>query len=162
MERLFVRNPLVLDVTLTFSFKTLRYFFSGPWPLFSSKRLLTILLLCLCLFDVTSNQQYVLLHRHIISVNLNSCLKRPGFLLSCCIHFTQDVRGQKKATTSAAKLSTQSFDRSICHSALNSGLIQSSCSFSAIASYSESVSISNSSKLPTSHGEEIVVKLEHS
>ena len=99
------------------------------------------------LLEVTSKQQYVLLHRHNISVHLNSSLKRPGSLLSCCSCFTQHVRGKKFATASAVKVSTQSFDRNLCHSSLISGLIQASSSFSARARCSKSVSISNSSNL---------------
>ena len=64
-----------------------------------------------------------------ISVHLNSSLKRPGSLLSCCLCFTQHVLGKNFATASAVKLSTQSFDRNLCHFVLISGLIQSSSSF---------------------------------
>ena len=66
-------------------------------------------------------------------------------LLSCCLRFTQHVRVKKFATASAVTLSTQSVDRNLCPSALISGLIQSSNSFSARARYSDSMSISNSS-----------------
>ena len=58
--------------------------------------------------------------------------------------------GEIIATASAVKLSTQSFDRNFCHSALISGLIQSSSSFWARTRYSEPVSISNFSNLVTS------------
>ena len=113
----------------TFSFKTLRYFSSGPWPICTSTRLLIPLLLNLSLVEVTSKQQYVLLHRHNISVHLNSSLKKPGSLLSCCLCFTKHVLGKKFATASAVKLSTQSFDRNLFHCALISGLVQSCSSF---------------------------------
>ena len=95
-------------------------------------------------------EQHVFLHRHNTSVHLNSSLNRPGSLSSCCLCFIQHVLGKKIATASAVKLSTQSFDRNLCHSALISGLIQSSRSFSARASYSESVSFSSSLNLFTS------------
>ena len=147
---LFVRNPLLFEVTFTFSFKTLRYFSSGPSPFCSSTRLLRPLLLKLGSLEVTSSQNYVLLHRHNISVHLNSSLKRPGSLLLCCLCFAQPIRGKKFATASAVKLLTQSFDRNLCHPAVISGLIQSSSSFLARARYSESLSISNSSNLFTS------------
>ena len=130
-------------------FKTLRCFSSGPSPLCSSTRLLRPLLLKLSLLNVTSLQQYVLLHRHNISVHLNSSLNRPGSLLLCCLCFTQHVRGKKLATASAVKFWTRSFVRNLCDSALISGLIQSSSSSSARARYSKSVSISNSSNLFT-------------
>ena len=73
-----------------------------------------------------------------------------GSLLSWWLCITQHVRGKIFATASAVKLSTQSIARYLCHSALNSGLIQSSSSSSARARYSESVSISNSSNMFTS------------
>ena len=41
----FFRNPLLFEVTFAVSFKTLRYFSSGPPPLCSSTRLLRPLLL---------------------------------------------------------------------------------------------------------------------
>ena len=131
---MFVRNPLLFQMTFTVSFKTLRFFSSGPSRLCYSTRLLR-------------QQQYVLLQRHNISVHLNSSLNGPDPLLSCCLCFTQYVLGKKIDTTSAVKVSTQSFDRNLCHSAPVSGLIQSSSSFSARARYSESVSISNFSNL---------------
>ena len=137
-------------MTFTFSFTTLRYFSSSPSPLCSGRRLVGPLLLDLGLLEVTSYQQYVLLHRHNISVHLNSSSNRPGSLLSRCLCFTQQALGNKIATASAVKLSTQSFDRNLRHSALISGLTQSSSSFSARAIYSESVSISNPSNLFTS------------
>ena len=56
---------------------------SGPLPLCVSTGLLRPLLLNLGLLEVTSYQQYVLLHRHNICVHLNSSLNRPGSLLSC-------------------------------------------------------------------------------
>ena len=137
-------------MTFIFSFKTLRYFSIGPSPFFLRTRLLRLLLLNLSLLEVTSKQQYVLLHRHNTSVHLNSSLKRPGSLLSCCLCFTQHVQCRKFATAQAVKLSTQSFDRNFCHFALISCLIQFSSSFAASARYNESVSISNSSNLFTS------------
>ena len=140
---MFVRNPLLFEVTFTVSFKILRHFSSRPLPLCSSTRLLRLLLLNLILIQVTLWQQYVLLHRHNISVHLNSSLNRPGSLLSLCLCFTQHVLGKKFATASAVKLPIQSFARKLCHSALISGLIQSSSFFSARARYSESVSFSN-------------------
>ena len=82
-------------MTFTFSFKTLRYFSSGAWPLCSSTRLLRPSLLNLNFLELTSYQQYVLLHRHNISVHLNSSLKRPGPLLSCCLCFTLPFRGEE-------------------------------------------------------------------
>ena len=147
---LFVRNPLLFEVTFTFSFKTLRYFSSGRSPLCSSTRSLRPLMLNLSFLKVTSKQQYVLLHRHNVSEHLNFSLKRPGSLLSCCLCFTQHVRGRKFATLSAVKQLTQSFYRNLCPSVLISGLVQSSSSFSARARFSESVSISDSSNLFTS------------
>ena len=59
----------------------------------SSTRLLIPLLLNFSSLEVTS--QYVLLHRHNISEHLESSLKRPGYLLSCCLHFTQHVHRKK-------------------------------------------------------------------
>ena len=85
------------------------------------------------ILEVIWELQYVLLHRHNISVNLNSSLKRPDSLLLCCFCSSQHVRGKKFATASAMKLSIQSFDRNLYHSALISSLIQSSSSFSAKA-----------------------------
>ena len=58
-----VRNHLLFEVTFIFSFKTLRYFSSGPTPLCSSTRLFRTLLLNICLLEVRSYQQYVLPHR---------------------------------------------------------------------------------------------------
>ena len=92
----------------------------------------------------------VCLTTHNMSVHLNSSLKRPGSFLSCRLCFTQDVRGKKFATASAVKLSTQSIDRNLCYSALISGLIQSSSSFSARARNSEYVSNSNTFNMFTS------------
>ena len=54
------------------------------------------------LLEVMSKQQYVVLHRQNISVHLNFSLKRPGSPLSCCLCFTQHVRGKKFATAAAA------------------------------------------------------------
>ena len=51
----------------------------------------------------------------------------PSYHVFLC--FTQHVRGKQIARASAVKLSTQSFDRNFCHSALISGLIQSSKSY---------------------------------
>ena len=96
---------------------------------------------------VTSYQQYVSLHRHNVSVHLNSSLKTPGSLLSCCLCFTQHVWGKKFVTGSAVKLMKQSVDRNLCHSALVSGRIQSFSFFSARARYKKSVSIASSSNL---------------
>ena len=84
----------IVEVTFTFSFRTLRYFSSGPSPLCSSTCLLRPLLLSLSLLDVTSLQQYIFLHRHKITVHLNSSLNRPSSLLSCCLCFTQHVLGK--------------------------------------------------------------------
>ena len=64
---------------------------SGPSMLCSSTRLLRSLLLNIGLLESTSYQQYVLQHRHNISVHLNSSLNRPRSLLSCCLCFTQHV-----------------------------------------------------------------------
>ena len=154
--KLFIGSSRVLDcsessfVTFTVSFKTLRYFSSGPTPLCSSTHLLGALLLNLGLLEVILLQQYVLLHRHNNSVHLNSSLKRPGSLLSCFLCFTQHVGGKIFTTASALKLSTRSFDQNLCHSALSSGLIQSSSSLSAREKYNESVSNSNFPDLFTS------------
>ena len=112
---MFVRNSLLFEVTFTVSFKTILRFSCGPSPLCISTRLLRPLLLNLSFLKVTSWQQCLLLHRHNISVHLNSSLSRPGSLLSCCLSLTQYVRGKKIATASAVKLSTQSFDRNLCH-----------------------------------------------
>ena len=92
---------------------------------------------------MTSWQQYVLLHKHIISVHLNSSLKKPRSLLSNCFCFTQHVWGNEYAAASAVKLSIQSSDRNLSPSVIISGLMQSSSPFSARARYSVSVSISN-------------------
>ena len=140
-------DSYMFEVTFIFSFRTLRYFYSCPSTFCSSTRLLRASLLNLGLLEVSSLQQYVLVHRHNIFVNLNSPLKKPCSLLSCCLCFTQHVREKKLATASALKLSKQSFDRNLCFSSLISVLIQSSIFFSARARYSESVSISNSSNL---------------
>ena len=52
----------------------------------------------------------VILRRHNIPVHLNSSLKRPSSLLSCCLCFTQHALVKKFATASAVKLPTQSFE----------------------------------------------------
>ena len=74
--------------------------------------------------------------------------------------FYTTCSGRKFARASAVKLSTQSFVRNLCDSALISFLIQSSSSFWARARYSESVFISNSSNLFTSQN--LVKKLLYS
>ena len=55
---------------------------------------------------------------------------------------------------------TRLFDRNLCHSALISGLVQSSSSFTARARYSKSVSIINSSNWFTSQN--LLRKLQYS
>ena len=124
--------------------------FQWSVPFCSSTHLLRPLLLNLGLLELTSWQQYVLLHCHKISVHLNSSLKRPGSFLSRWLCFPQYVREKKFARASSMKLSTQSFDRNLCHFGLISGPVQCSSSFSARTRYSEFVSISNSSNLLTS------------
>ena len=103
---LFVRNPLLFEVAYTGSFKTIRYFFSCPSLFSSSTRLLRPLLLNLSSIEVTSKQQYVLLHRHNVSVHLKSSLIRPGSLWSCCLCFTQHVLGKKCSSISSESVHT--------------------------------------------------------
>ena len=105
-----------------------------------------------------------MLHKHNISVQRNSSLKRPASRLSCFVCFVQQVLGKKLVVALAEKSSLQSSVLNRLHSALDSSRMQSYNSFSDRAKYKESVSNSNSSNLLTSQNlsKKVVVKLQHS
>ena len=70
-------------------------------------------------------QKYVLLHKHIVLGQRNSCFNNPVFLVLCFLRFAQHIRGKKLRQASAVKVSLQSLFRD------NSP----SCTFSRIQLY---------------------------
>ena len=86
-----MRKPLFVDVTIITASKTLQYLDIGQSPQSSSVVLFKPLLLSLNLSDCESYQQYVLLHRQIISVQWNSSFDSPGSRLSCFLCLAQKV-----------------------------------------------------------------------
>ena len=117
-------------------------------PLCCSTCLVRPLLLNLNFSEALSKQQYVLLHKHNISVHLNFSLKTQT--LSCRVFVLVTARLVEKIPVgSAVKLSLLYFDRNCSHSVLFSKWIQSSASVWARARYSESVPVSGFSNLFT-------------
>ena len=90
------------------------------------------------------------MHKHNISVQRNSSLKRPGSRLSYFICFVQQVLEKKLVVALAVKSSLHFFVLNKLHSVLDSSRMQSYISFSDRAKYKKSVSISNSPNLLTS------------
>ena len=122
---------------------------SFPSPLCCKTHFLRSLRLNLNLIEVTPNQQYVYdtIHKHDISVHLNSSWKSPGSHLSCYLCLAQHVREKKFPSQSAVQLSLQPLNHNSSHSLLISGRKRYSSSFSARARWKEFVSISKFSNM---------------
>ena len=102
------------------SSKTSRYLAIGPSPQSSNVLLCKPLLMTLYLLELDSDQQWVLLHKHNISVKRKTSTKRPGSRLSCFLCSVQQVLGKKLVVALVVKSSLQSSVRINSHSILDS------------------------------------------
>ena len=110
-----VRNPLLVEITLTDSSGTLQFFVNDPSPQSCRVHLLSPLFLKWYFLRFWLWRQYVLLQRHNVSEHLNSSLKRPGSLVSCFLCVLQQVLGQKMTVAFAVKSWVHYSERSRFH-----------------------------------------------
>ena len=156
----FVRRPLFVDVFFTASAKPLRNLSRRPSPLWFIIRLSKLSLLNLNFLKV-----FVVAVEGFTTKTQHSRTRELPFektWLSLVMFFELIITssGKKRPLASAVRQAVRSFEPNRSHSALIAGPIQFSSSFSARATYGESVSISFSSKLFTSQNlvEKIVVE----